>query len=330
MNRAPYPWLQEAWSFLSERLRRGSLPQALLFTGPRGLGKYALARHLANALVCEAGAADAPCGECRGCVLYLAGTHPDAREVCPAEPGKAIGIDAVRGACQWLGLTPSLATRQAAIIEPADQLNSHSANSLLKTLEEPTPRSVLMLVTHRPAALLPTIRSRCQRIALSVPPMDQAQPWLADKMSGEGDARLLLKLAGGAPLAALAWVESDGIEQRAALWTDLRRLARAEAEPLSLAESWLKNGARQTLYTMHGWLTDLIRLRVLGDEYVTNTDMAGELREMARRVDTRRLFQLLDQANEGLRLTDTQVNPQLLLENVAIGWVAAFARADDA
>lgn len=326
MTSAPFPWLDESWRSLIDRARNDSLPHALLFTGPSGLGKHALARHLANALVCEMPIQDAPCGKCRGCTLYLAGTHPDAREVAPAEPGKAIGVDAIRDACGWLGLKPHLARRQTLIIGPADQLNSYSANSLLKTLEEPTAHSVLMLVTHRRAALLATIRSRCQRVAVAVPPPSQTQAWLAGRLPAGGDAALLLRLAGGAPLAALALAEAGGLEQRGALWADLRRLARAEAEPLSLAESWLKNGVRQTLYTMHGWLTDLIRLRAQGEEFVVNTDLAADMRELSRRLEIRQLYGLLDKTSEGLRLADTQANAQLILENVAVSWAAALAQ----
>lgn len=212
-----HPWNEPLLESVRERLDR--LPHALLIHGARGVGKLALAERIAQLLLCEQ--ESKPCGSCAGCRWYLAGTHPDFRRVepealakeppageegeeTPAKRGKPsleIKVDQVRGLEDFLNIGSHRGKLRVALVHPAEDMNEVSANALLKGLEEPPSGAVFLLVSHRPARLLPTIRSRCVALPVPVPPKEVAQRWLESQHVR--DAARWLAYAGGAPLRAM-------------------------------------------------------------------------------------------------------------------------------
>ncbi len=154
-------------------MQAGRLTHGYIFAGPEGIGKLRFARGLAQALLCQTARADTlePCGVCHACRSFLAASHPDFHLV-QREPGKReLTVDKFLGAkeqrgktglCHDLSLRPQAGSRKVAVLDDADTMNDEAANALLKTLEEPPERAVLILIVHNAAALLPTIRSRCQ------------------------------------------------------------------------------------------------------------------------------------------------------------------------
>ena len=208
---------------LFEALRRatGRLPHALLIHGARGTGKLALAEGIAQLLLCEsADAARKPCGACDGCRWLRAGSHPDfrrvepealAREPAPEEEGDApakkgkpsteVKVEQVRELAGFLNLRSHRGRLRVALVHPAEDMNPNAANALLKGLEEPPAGAVFLLVSHRPARLLPTIRSRCVALPVAVPAREEALQWLTAQ--GAQDPARWLAYAGGAPLTAL-------------------------------------------------------------------------------------------------------------------------------
>ncbi len=154
---------------------RGRLATSFLFVGPSGIGKYTFAMRLAQALLCQQSdprALDA-CGVCESCVQMDAGTHPDLAAVSRPPEKSFVPLELLigdkdhrmrEGLCHQIGLKPFMGGRKIAVIDDADYLNVEGANCLLKTLEEPPPRSVLILIGTSAARQLPTIRSRCQII----------------------------------------------------------------------------------------------------------------------------------------------------------------------
>ncbi len=233
-----YPWQETIWGPLLQKIKR--LPQALLFHGPAGVGKLALAEHFVQFLLCEApGPKAGPCGTCDACRWFAAGNHPDVRFIEPeamarqvlgpeeegatAKPGKPsteIKVDQVRELADFLNIGSHRGARRFAIVQPAEAMNLHAANSLLKSLEEPPPGAVFVLVSHRPARLLSTIRSRCVAVPLPLPQPEAARAWLATQ--GVKDAERWLAFAGGAPLRALEHATGEG---SAALGRVLQALA---------------------------------------------------------------------------------------------------------
>jgi DNA polymerase III subunit delta' len=156
-------------------LERGRLASSFLFAGPAGTGKRTFALKLAQAMLCEKRSEEAmdPCESCPACTMVLAGTHPDLVVVGKPADKAFIPVEVFigdrehrgrEGLCHQIGLKPYMGGRKIAVIDDADLLNPEGANSLLKTLEEPPPRSVLILIGTSPAKQLPTIRSRCQLI----------------------------------------------------------------------------------------------------------------------------------------------------------------------
>jgi len=320
------PWHQAQWRNLEQRFRNKALPHALLLCGPAGLGKLQFSAYLVQTLLCENGIVlGKPCGQCRSCELFAAHNHPDLRLVSPLEEAKVIAVDQIREVARYLSQTSQYGGYKAVIISPADRMNINAANSLLKTLEEPSSRSLLMLISDLPGRLPATILSRCQRIAFTIPERDQAEQWLSGRIPAEQDLKLLLDLAEGAPLRALELGESDALNERANIIQDLEALARGAANPSAMAERFLKVGTQQTLFWMYNWLADLIRLRSGGTvQAIANHDMSPVLMQLAQHIDVRKLHEFMGRLNEALRLSGGQINPQLLMENLLMDWQETF------
>jgi DNA polymerase-3 subunit delta' len=324
------PWHRPHWQNLIERVRAGRLPHALLLSGPVGLGKNQFAVQWAQTILCETGVVQGhACGQCRSCLLYAADSHPDLRKVSPLEPGKVIGVDQVREVSQYLSQTSQYGGHKAVIVTPAEQMNINAANSLLKTLEEPSVGSLILLVTDKPGRLPATILSRCQRIDLTVPGAEEATQWLAGQVAPELDVDLILALAEGAPLRALELAESNALAERSLIMQELERLAQGDANASVTAEQFLKIGARQTLYWMYHWVADMIRHVSGGSEgYIVNRDMRERLTRLAQRVDLRNLHAYIRQLSEALRMSGGQLNPQLAMENTLMAWQDTFLVRD--
>lgn len=166
---------EEPMSRFRRSVERGRLSHAYLFVGPEGVGKKLFARTLAQCLLCDqfADTELAACGKCSGCRQMLAGTHPDFFLVGCPEGKRELPIDVFlgprerrgqEGLCYDLSLKPMAGDRKVAVIDDAERMNVESSNALLKTLEEPPPQSLLILIASNSDAILPTIRSRCQQV----------------------------------------------------------------------------------------------------------------------------------------------------------------------
>jgi DNA polymerase-3 subunit delta' len=226
-----YPWNQPILESVRKRLAR--LPHALLIHGARGVGKLALAERIAQLLLCETeDSSKRPCGACTGCRLFVSGNHLDFRRIEPealqkepppseepvegppkrSKPSLEIKIEQVRGLEDFLNVGSHRGKLRVALVHPAEDLNDVSANALLKGLEEPPAGAVFLLVSHRPAQLLPTIRSRCVALPVALPSQEVATRWL--EAQGAKDGARWLAYAGGAPLRAQDYAQDSAIFER--------------------------------------------------------------------------------------------------------------------
>jgi len=319
---APLPWLQPQWRELLARAADNRLPHALLFSGGRGFGKAALARQLAHSLLCQAPAADGtPCGQCHACSLLAAGSHPDLMWVEPAEPGKAIPVDHIREVGGFLALKGQYGGRQIVVIDPAEAMNRFAANSLLKTLEEPTDDALLILITSRPSLLLPTIRSRCQQVNFQRPDAALAGQWLQQQLGTDAEVPTLLALSDGAPLEALRLQQEGGLVLRRELADAWLQVAEGRGDPLKCAAAWADLGLPRATRWLSSWTMDLVRLKSgAPEDAISNSDLLPQLQKLATGLDLKPLLAYLDQVTECARWAAGQLNAQLAMEDLMISW----------
>lgn len=321
-ERGLLPWHYDQWQMLMVRLRTNTMPHALLLTGLRGLGKNRFADTLARALLCGQPQADGQaCTVCRSCLLYQVGTHPDYLRVCPNEKGKAIVVDQIRAMNTRLSLKSQYGGHKLVIISPAEQMNAAAANSLLKTLEEPSVHSLLILITSQAALLPATVRSRCQQVKFTPPSGPAAIDWLSTQIDDRHNPMHLLALAGGAPLIALDMAASGALARRTSMLDDLERLQKKQADPVTVAAAWLQDNSVEALPWMQSCLMDMIRLkRAAHPPYLANPDLQQRLSLLAEHLSLTLIYTHLDCVTEAIRLSNRQVNTQLLLEDMLISW----------
>ena len=240
------PWQQRVLDGALGALAEGRLGHALLLSGPPAMGKSRVATLLAQRLLCATPGGDGlGCGQCRGCRLFAAGTHPDRLDLTFAinektgKPRSDLLVEQIRDLGHWFSLTPDLGGAQVAVIHPAHRLNRAAANALLKTLEEPARDRYLLLVTDQPGRLPATIRSRGQQLVFRMPAPDEARAWLVAQGHDAAAAVAALDAARGHPGLAAAWLADGGLALRADIARDLDAVAGERASPLETAQRWL-------------------------------------------------------------------------------------------
>ncbi len=301
------------------------IPQALLFSGAVGQGKQHLAEYYARTLLCHAPLADASaCGHCVGCNLFDAQTNPDFLMIAPDEPGKAIGIDKIRQLIVKLALKPQYDhAYRVVIIQPADALNTASANAFLKCLEEPTERTCLLLISEQPSRLPATIRSRCQKIDCATPARELAMLWLQQQGVGE-QTELLLKLAQGSPLLAKHYAEQNMIQLRQQYFEAWLQIAQGKENLLTVAELWQKQekiDLAVVLLWMASWVADIVKYAYRAESpALANPDLKNALQALAERLELKRLYRFYDNVLTTKSQLNTQLNKQLMVEQLLISW----------
>lgn len=323
---------------------RDALPHALLLHGPEGVGKAALARRFAAALLCEAPLPDGDaCGRCPACGWFAQSNHPDFRLLAPeadeepAEGSKATGkgeggktkasrdirIQQVRALGEFLSVGAHRAGRKLVLVCPADALNTPAANALLKTLEEPPGDTVFLLVTGHADALPATIRSRCVAVEVPLPAPQAALAWLGslpgiDPAAASG----ALAAAGGAPLLAAALAEPAQAAAHRSVVLALAGLP--ENSPLQAAEALAAVAARNWLPVLQGWVADLGRV-LAGTQPRRFPDQAERFARLARQTGLQRVTGFAGWLQRQQAVVEHPLNPRLLAEDTLLRYCALFA-----
>jgi len=330
----PLPW-QAAW--LAETLRaRDRAHHALLVTGPAGLGKKILALNLAQALLCESPRPDGlACGKCAGCAYVAARTHPDMQGLDlfdydeKAEewvPVNEIRVERVRRVTRMLETSAHRAGDRVAVIAPAERMNDEASNALLKTLEEPPSGTRLVLVSHQPGRLMPTVTSRCLRVDAPRPSGDEAIAWLRSR--GVADPAEVLAEAGGSPLAALALAEPAERTERNAWFDALARPDRLA--PMAMGARIEAGGKEErksrlaaALDALASWTADLARVSAGGRprRLPGRAEAMASLVPRVARIDLCRYHRsvVLQRA-----YVSHPLQPRLVVEGLLAGYVALF------
>lgn len=319
-----YPWQATLWQQLSGRPRHA---HAYLLHGPAGIGKRALADNLVALLLCQHPANGRACGQCKGCQLLAAGTHPDFFLLEPEEPEKPIRVDQVRELVAFVVQTAQLGGRKVVLLEPAEAMNLNSANALLKSLEEPSGDTVLILISHQPSRLLPTIKSRCVQQACPLPSAGQSRTFLAAALPDEMPEAIdeLLVLAGGSPLTALR-LHGQGVrEQRALVVEGVKKLLKQQIAPGQLAESWNAVPLPLLFDWFCDWALGILRYQLARDEAGLGlADMRKVLQYLAEKSTQPKVMAIQDWLLEHRQkvLNKANLNRALLLEALLAQWAS--------
>lgn len=317
-----YPWQDSLWQQLAGRAQHA---HAYLLHGPAGIGKRALAERLMARLLCQRPEGLDACGQCKSCLLLKAGSHPDNYILEPEEADKAIKVDQVRELVSFVVQTAQLGGRKVVLIEPAESMNINAANALLKSLEEPSGDTVLLLVSHQTSRLLPTIKSRCVQQACPLPSEAMSLAWLATALPGcsEDERVELLTLAAGSPLAAVT-LQAQGVrEQRALVVDGVKKLLKQQQSPTQLAEGW--NAI--PLLLLFDWFCDwsnlILRYQLTRDEAGLGlADMRKVVQYLAQKSSKDKVLTIQDWilAQRQKVLSKANLNRVLLLEALLVQW----------
>jgi DNA polymerase-3 subunit delta' len=287
-----------ALAAVQRALASGSPPHAWLFAGPEGVGKAALARWLAQALNCQeqrTGSKEQggePCGECAQCVRIARGIHSDVMTVSipPSEPNeplhKDISVEQVRDVEQAVALAPFEGRTRVVVIDPADAMSAGAQNAFLKTLEEPPPNTVFVLIATHEDDLLATVRSRCRKIEFGLVAAGEIETALRDRGIEEERARLLSRLAEGRPERALALAgDAKRLDKRRELLEEASALA---AMPMADLMDLTERMARQfrerreavfdRLSAWLSWWRDVLLVQSGAEDGAANGDLLDTLR----------------------------------------------------
>ena len=313
-----YPWLQTYWEQLTRYLQQDRLPSALMLVGDDGIGLSSLAQSFAHRTICLSPTEDnIACGECESCLLFNAGNYPDFYHLVPEEGKDSIKVDAIRELSKSLALSSQYTKPRVVIIDPADAMLHQAANSLLKTLEEPSENTCLILIAHSLSSLPVTIRSRCQLVTVKEIELAQAQAWLNDLACEETDQ--YLRLANGAPLLAYDLWKKDTLALETAIFNDFLALLKGRLDPLIFAEKCVSLKDVPVLKWIMSWLNDAIKCSYeTVDQVLIQTERSDDLKVIVEKLNLKDIHGLLDRSAQLIALESYQVNQQLMIEEFAI------------
>ncbi len=318
-----FPWLKPEINRLQRYIQQRRIPQALLITGAKGLGKLHLARSFVQEVLCMSPENKTACGICQSCKLLQANSHPDYLQIEPESPDKAIGIAIIRQLINQLTLKPQFDGQRIVLIKSADRLNTASANAFLKCLEEPSVRTSFILISEQPYNLPATIRSRCQSVCIARPDKQLVLSWMRQQ-DLKNDTELLLNLAQGSPLVAQHLFEQEAIDYRKSCFQLWLAISQNKKNAVSVAEEWsqYEKSKMDLLFVwLISWVVDVIKLTYFVDSsQLNNPDISSDLQELAERLNLKGLFKYYDYLLQSRSLLDLQLNKQLLFEDILIQW----------
>jgi DNA polymerase III subunit delta' len=326
LARADQLWLavlRDRFAAMHEQRR---LPHGILIYGQSGAGQLDIGLWLANRLLCRSDMRK-PCGACADCHLFLAGSHPDFYWVSVLEDKKDIAVHQVRRLTESLTLRSYRGGPKIALVEPAEAMNIHSFNALLKTLEEPPEETYLLLATSRSDRIPRTIASRCARSRVPLPETGDALAWIqaAGVMQ---DAEGLLRLANGAPFLAAEYAAKGLGELDAEMNEALASGTNGRLDVIALAHDWAEKAPAARLHWLESWLARALKEAGLSGELVNNNRLPW-LQGPARDMTIRSAYRLLDDLREAQRPQASSLNAQLMFERLLVSLAALLGGAPD-
>lgn len=319
-----------AVSFLMAGLRHGRTRHAYLITGSQNIGKRTLAHSFAAALNCTHDEVEQrPCWTCRSCKWVLSGNHPDLIYAVNDPVTGAIRIDAVREVMRQLALKPFIARFRVAIFDEFDRAAPRTQDALLKTVEEPPPHAVILLMAQRPEHILPTIRSRCQALPLRPAPTERVRQLLIARGASDDQATLIARLSSGRVGWALQALEQpEVLEDRANILNLLSEAVRGNrltrftiAETISAEASKDRDALRYLLEMWQTYWRDVVLYTHDAPVKPCNTDRLVEIQQWAQRIPREAALNALQATRRTLYQTlETNANVRLALEALMLAY----------
>ena len=312
-----YPWHTQTWQLLTSRFPE--LGHGLLFYGKRGCAKHEFAQRFVAWVLCLHKQPDAACGDCASCQWLKSDTHPNYVHISTDEDNKKqnakIKIEKIRDLLTFVQQTGE--GWRVVVIEPAEALNMASANALLKTLEEPGERVLLILLADHYLKLPATIRSRLQHFALDRLSLDEAKDFVRSQQLQLSDKQisLLLNLANNMPLTAIEIAQSAWVEQRSVFLNDWFKLVSEKNMPLHYVNKWSKNLPFSDLMIMFEYLLgDIVAFKL--NQELKNTDL--NFQDLAACYPLEILFEIYSELQNYKLLISQNVQSALVLDQLFI------------
>lgn len=313
-----YPWQETVWQNLTQRFP--NLGHGLLFYGKKGCGKEAFAQHFLTWVLClNRHATDQPCGTCGSCLWLKSNTHPNYVYVGTDEDNKKqnakIKIEKIRDLLPFVQQTVD--GWRVILIEPAEALNVASANALLKTLEEPGDRVLIILLADHYLKLPATVRSRLQHFALDRISTTQAYDYLEQNLhlSTQIQQQLLLNLSNSMPLQAIQLAEMEWLNKRQDFLSDWQKLVVEKNMPMTIATKWNKSLTFVDFLQMFEYLlSDLICVKL--NQQVKNSDLDFNL--LSEHYNLEFLFNVYADLQQSKRFLNQNVQTNLVLDQLCI------------
>jgi DNA polymerase-3 subunit delta' len=296
---------------LSRSLAADRIAHAYLFDGIEGCGKKKTAIAFIEAVFC--GQSEG-CGHCPSCRKLAAGQHPDLHLVEP--DGAFIKIDQIRELQRILAFRPFEASKKACIIDAVDRLNLAAGNALLKTLEEPPGKALLILITDNPGGVLPTVLSRCQRLHFSALPEATIATLLRETGVKPDAARIAASLSGGSMRKAVDIGEETALHERMSFLERINSLSLGNIAPLFAIAEELAGDKEKTLELLElltAFLRDVLLLQNRSPEIV-NSDLLPLIEREAAGLSGENIMARIDHVAATRRAILSNVNPRLVLE----------------
>tara|TARA_R110002072_G_scaffold172728_1_gene326956 strand:- start:38212 stop:39243 length:1032 start_codon:yes stop_codon:yes gene_type:complete len=320
-SREVLPWHSLQRERLISQFRSGKVPHAFLFSGLEGLGKSQFASFLASFMLCEnSKTQQVPCGECKQCRLFESESHPDFKLLEPEEGSASIKVDQVRQLVEFFGKSSQQGGLKIALVSPAEALNNNAANALLKTLEEPSGQSVIILVSHQPGMLLPTIRSRCQLVDFTRPELNVSLTWLkansineaGQNVPSDEDLEEVLSLAYYSPLKAMYYIQLGALKEYQRMLDEMGTFLKNETLSSTLATRWNDDLAHLRVAWMAHWLELILKIKL---DSVDNEKILAQkmLKYLAEKASHAELFDLYSRCLAQYRLFLGTTNPNKIL-----------------
>lgn len=312
-----YPWQKTTWDTLTTRFP--NIGHGLLFYGKQGCGKHAFAKHFLAWVLCLNKQPHGACGECSSCQWLKSDTHPNYVHITTDEENKKqnakIKIEKIRDLLPFVQQTGE--GWRVILIEPAEALNLASSNALLKTLEEPGERVVLILLADHYLKLPATIRSRLQHFALDRISYEQATSYLDEHLSEPAEVQpdLLLGLSNDMPLQAIEIAKSDWFAKRQIFLNDWLKIVAQKNMPLFFSGKWQKELSFNDFIVLFEYLLgDLICVKL--NQPQKNTDL--DFDQLSPYYDLESLFNIYSEVQQAKKLVEQNVQSQLVIDQLFI------------